>query len=94
MSVVLITGCSTGIGRALARVCADAGDTVFATMRDTADRVLLIGACRVQTTTGAQRPGAMVPCEVGVTGPEAAPVRSGRRRRLLRKQPDRLWGAT
>lgn len=36
MSVVLITGCSTGIGRALARVCADAGDTVFATMRDTA----------------------------------------------------------
>lgn len=36
MSVVLITGCSTGIGRALARVCAEAGDTVFATMRDTA----------------------------------------------------------
>ena len=34
MSVVLITGCSTGIGRELARVCADAGDRVYATMRD------------------------------------------------------------
>ena len=33
MSVVLITGCSTGIGRELARVCAEAGDRVFATMR-------------------------------------------------------------
>ena len=34
MSVVLITGCSTGLGRALARVCAEAGDRVYATMRD------------------------------------------------------------
>ncbi len=34
MSVVLITGCSTGIGRELARVCAEAGDRVYATMRD------------------------------------------------------------
>ena len=34
MSVVLITGCSTGIGRELARVCAAAGDRVFATMRN------------------------------------------------------------
>jgi NAD(P)-dependent dehydrogenase (short-subunit alcohol dehydrogenase family) len=34
MSVVLITGCSTGIGRALARVCAEAGDSAYATMRD------------------------------------------------------------
>jgi len=32
--VVLVTGCSTGTGRALARVCAEAGDRVFATMRD------------------------------------------------------------
>ncbi len=29
-----------------------------------------------------------------MAGPEAAPVRSGRRRRLLRKRTDRLWGAT
>jgi NAD(P)-dependent dehydrogenase (short-subunit alcohol dehydrogenase family) len=36
MSVVLITGCSTGIGRELARVCAEAGDRVYATMRDPA----------------------------------------------------------
>lgn len=36
MSVVLITGCSTGIGRGLARVCAEAGDRVFATMRNPA----------------------------------------------------------
>ena len=34
MSVVLITGCSTGIGRELVRVCAEAGDRVFATMRN------------------------------------------------------------
>ena len=34
MSVVLITGCSTGIGRELARVSAEAGDRVYATMRD------------------------------------------------------------
>ena len=36
MSVVLITGCSTGIGRELARTCAEAGDRVFATMRNPA----------------------------------------------------------
>lgn len=34
MSVVLITGCSTGIGRGLAQVCSEAGDRVFATMRN------------------------------------------------------------
>ena len=33
MSVVLTTGCITGIGRALAQVCAEAGDRVCATMR-------------------------------------------------------------
>ena len=44
--------------------------------------------CMEQTTTGAQRPAAIVPCEVGVAGPEAAPARSGS------EAPDRLWGAT
>ena len=34
MSIVLITGCSSGIGRALAEVCAAAGDRVIATMRN------------------------------------------------------------
>jgi NAD(P)-dependent dehydrogenase (short-subunit alcohol dehydrogenase family) len=34
MSIILITGCSTGIGREAARVFAEGGDTVYATMRD------------------------------------------------------------
>ena len=44
--------------------------------------------CMEQTTTGAQRPAAIVPWEVGVAGPEAASARSGS------EAPDRLWGAT
>ena len=40
------------------------------------------------STTGAQRPAAIVPWTVGVAGPEAAPARSGS------EAPDRLWGAT
>ena len=36
MSVVLITGCSSGFGRAAALAFAARGDDVVATMRDTA----------------------------------------------------------
>ncbi|MBI5506314.1 MAG: SDR family oxidoreductase [Deltaproteobacteria bacterium] len=47
MSVVLITGCSSGIGREAARVFAERGDAVYATMRDVAKAGDLAGTTNV-----------------------------------------------
>ena len=47
--VVVITGASSGFGRLSANALANAGHTVYASMRDTADLVLLTGAALVET---------------------------------------------
>ena len=46
-----------------------------------------------QTPAGAKRPVTVGPCEVGVAGPEAAPARSGRRRRLASEASRTGFGA-
>jgi NAD(P)-dependent dehydrogenase (short-subunit alcohol dehydrogenase family) len=63
--VVLVTGCSSGLGRATAQAMVDRGWTVFASMRDTMGRN--VTAARELAQWGQARAGMLVVLELDVT---------------------------